>query len=96
MRTDFYNLEIPAVANSGAALPVEEYQDKNVQVSGTFSGLDLHIEGTLDGSNWDAVTESIGTKDIVSIPQTLKAIRVYLTALTSGSVAVQFAGKLRA
>ena len=96
MRTDFYNLTIPAVGQAGAELPVEEYRDKTIQVAGAFTGLNLHIEGTLDGTNWDAVTSPITSKEIVAIPHTLKRMRVYLTALTSGAPIVKLAGRLRA
>jgi hypothetical protein len=93
MRPDVYDLDVPAALGAGLPLPVIEYRDKTIQVTGTFVG-SLQIEGTIDGTNYDAVTPSISSDDLLTIPHTLQAIRVRLTELTSGTPVVKFAGVL--
>ncbi len=95
MRTDIYNLEAPQAIDVGAPLVVEPYTDKTVSIGGAFVAT-LHIDGSLDGTNWDAITNPIATKEIISIPHTLKKIRVSVTAYTSGQPVVKFAGRLTA
>lgn len=95
MRTDFYGLDTPSAPGTGAQLPVEEYTDKSVQLSGTFSVASVTIEGTLDGTNFGDVTGSLtAVGDIGAISSALKAIRVRVDALTGGTAAVKFVGRL--
>ena len=93
MSTHFYDLNVPQSIAVGTLLGVEPYAEKTIQVDGTFVAT-LHLDGSLDGTNWDAVTNPISTPEIVSIPHTLKAIRVNVTAYTSGQPLVKLAGRL--
>ncbi len=65
MRVDTYDLDVPTGDNFGVALPVEDYNEKTVQVTGVFTG-SLAIHGSIDGTNFDAITSSITSEDIVA------------------------------
>lgn len=94
MRTDFVDLDAPQTPSEGTPVNVLEYTDKTVQITGNPTGLDVVIEGTMDGTNWAALTASITAVGFETIAATVKLIRVKLTTLTSGDYDVKFSGRL--
>lgn len=95
-RPDIYDLNVPAgpFPAFGTTLKVIEFTEKTVQVAGTFSGLSMTIEGTIDGTTFEALTGAITDGEIVDLPQTVDLIRVNIAALTTGAPVVKFAGRL--
>ena len=94
MRTDFVDLDAPQTPSEGTPVNVLEYTDKTVQITGSPTGLDVVVEGTMDGTNWSALTASITAIGFETIAATVKLIRVKLIALTSGNYDVKFSGRL--
>lgn len=94
MRTDFVDLDAPSSPGEGDPINVLEYTDKSIQVTGSPTGLDVVIEGTMDGTNWGSLTSSITAIGFETIAVTVKMIRVKLIALTSGNYDVKFSGRL--
>lgn len=94
MRTDFVDLDAPQAPGEGEPVNVLEYTDKTVQITGNPTGLDVVIEGTMDGTNWAALTTSISAIGFETIAATVKLVRVKLNALTSGDYDVKFSGRL--
>lgn len=51
----------PLAANdTGEPLGASQYTDRSVQVSGTFGGASVRIEGSNDGSTWAVLTDPQG------------------------------------
>ena len=48
-------------ADTGRAVSMTEFPDKTVQVTGTFGGGNILIEGSNDGSNWASLHDYAGT-----------------------------------
>lgn len=95
MRNDYVQVPMPgSVPGQGDPVSVAEYFDKTIQVTGTFTGLSLTIQGTMDGTNWGDITSAITAVGITTFEATVKAIRVNATALTSGTPVVTFGGRL--
>lgn len=95
MRNDFIQLPFPSsVPGPGDPVRVEEYTDKTVQVTGTFTGLSMTIEGSMDGINYGAITAPITAVGVTTFAATVKYIRVNATALTSGTPVVNFGGRI--
>lgn len=95
MRHDYVQLPFPgSVPGQGAGVRIEEYTDKTVQVTGTFAGLSMTIQGTMDGTNWGDITAAITAVGITTFTATVKMIRVNATALTSGTPVVTFGGRI--
>lgn len=44
----------------GQQLPLAQYSDRSVQVSGTFGGATVTIEGSNDGTNWFTLADPQG------------------------------------
>jgi hypothetical protein len=44
----------------GDALPFSQYTDKSVQVTGTFGGASVRLQGSNDGTNWFTLTDPQG------------------------------------
>lgn len=88
------NLPLPdpiADGNGGAVL-VEAYRDKLVQVTGTFTAT-VTIQGSLDGSNWVAVTDGAFTgPGFVEIAPAFKYLRAVVSGYASGAPVALFGG----
>lgn len=95
MRNDYVNLPFPSsVPDQGGPVTVAEYFDKTIQVTGTFVGLSMTIQGSMDGTNWSDITAAITAVGITTFDATVRMIRVNATALTSGTPVIQFGGRL--
>lgn len=81
---------------NGNILPVSEYGTAVIQVTGTFVGT-IAFEGTLDGSNWHAISATqIGSGTIATTATTtgiyrlsvsgLASVRARISSYTSGSI----------
>lgn len=58
--TRFKWLAVPN-GNQGNAVSLNTYQDRTIQVGGTFgAGGSVTIKGTNDGTNWIALTDPLG------------------------------------
>lgn len=55
-----------AAGDDGDAIGFSQYTDKSVQVSGTFGGASLRIEGSNDGVNWAVLTDPQGNDLLIS------------------------------
>jgi hypothetical protein len=55
-----------AQGDDGDALSFGQYSDKSVQVSGTFGGATLRVEGTNDGTNWATLTDPQGNDLLIT------------------------------
>lgn len=86
--------------DDGEAVALPNFADRSVQVTGTFgSGGSVRIEGTIDGSNYAALTDpqgnalDIAAAKIESISECVRSIRPRVTAgdgTTSLAVSIIF------
>jgi len=89
-------------AGSFIALPISGVSAAQVEVSGTFTGASLNVDGTVDGTTWVALLTTTGpagaytqnsfstvAKYRVYRVAALTQLRVRASALTSGSVAIK-------
>ena len=44
----------------GAAMQLSKYADKTVQVSGVFNSVTTSIQGSMDGTTWFTMSDSLG------------------------------------
>lgn len=49
-----------AQGETGDALPFSQYTDRSVQVTGTFGGATVAVQGSNDGTNWSTLTDPQG------------------------------------
>ena len=84
-------LAVPAEVGVGAPANVFRHRQKTVQVAGAFTG-SLQLEGTIDGSNWDAVGAPITAPTLFLVDVTVELLRVRVTALTAGRPTAIVAG----
>jgi hypothetical protein len=49
-----------ANGDDGAPVQYTHFADRSVQVSGTFGGATVHIEGSIDGTNYEVLTDPQG------------------------------------
>lgn len=54
------------LGDSGDSLPFSQYTDKSVQVSGTFGGATMRIEGSNNGTDWAVLTDPQGNDLLIS------------------------------
>lgn len=84
MRAVRTTLAIPTSVAAGAATDANEIVDKTVQISGTFVAT-IQLQGTIDGSVWNDLGDPITAATTVMVLGTFKAIRVNVTAYSSGT-----------
>lgn len=86
-RTVYTLLNAVTATGAGTAVtPIHNgssHENLNVQISGTFVGT-VAIEGSLDGTNWTALTSQ--TAPYVGKVFDFPYIRANVTAYTSGSI----------
>lgn len=94
MRLETYQLNVPATApNTGTSQNVRDLREKYVQIGGTFTGLSLTVEVSLNGGTDFAVSgAALTAKGIVSIPEPATHIRVVLGSLSTGAPTVTLGG----
>lgn len=94
----------PTAACAGTAaivMPINGVASTEVQITGTFSGASLNVDGTADGTNWIMLLTATGGSGLFSTtaisaagkykvmrPAGLKQLRVRASALASGTVGV--------
>lgn len=80
-------MNVPVAAGAGTPIDVSEHTAKYVHVIGTIGGGTPTIEGSMDGTNWISVGGVLASNTLVSIPQTLKQLRIAVasSALTGTS-----------
>ncbi len=84
-RQSFYDLVVvqgATTTGTGTAFPITDYENKWVQIGGTFVGT-VTIEITVDGSNWETVA-STTTKAIIQVLPMGLLLRINRTVSTSG------------
>lgn len=84
MKHEVHDLNVPASVANGTAKLVQDLREKYVQFSGTFVAT-MDIEGSMDGTNWATTSTGHNASAIVSVPQSVKYIRIATTAFTSGT-----------
>lgn len=47
-------------ADTGSSVKAPDYPDKTFQITGTFGGATVTIEGSNDGTNWETLTDVAG------------------------------------
>lgn len=89
-----------ASGETGEALAMSQFADKTVQVFGTFSTGSVSLEGSMDGTNWAALTND-GTNALTftggaikSIMENPRFLRPVATTVTSVTVIVGTTGVL--
>lgn len=82
---------IPQAATPSDPLPCKEYQDKLVQVYGTFAAT-VQLQGRMPGGGWQNIGSAVTAPGLVSAPATLSELRLDLTIYTSGTVQAKMGG----
>jgi hypothetical protein len=75
-----------AGADTGIAAELTDLADRSVQVSGTFGGATVAIEGSHDGTNWVGLRDQAGvvlTFTAAGIKQIME-FSLFIRAVTSG------------
>lgn len=70
------------------AVSFPQYADKTVQVAGTFGGASIAVDGSIDGTNYAAMSDQGGTTIAITsagIKQVLQNALYVQPALTGGS-----------
>jgi hypothetical protein len=74
--------------DTGSRIEESDFADRTVQISGTFgSGGSVTIEGSNDGTNWDALTDPQGnaiTKTAAALESITEAPRYLRPNVTAG------------
>jgi hypothetical protein len=83
--------DIPKTANPSDPLPCKEYQDKLVQVYGTFTAT-AQLQGRMPGAGWQNIGAAVTAPGLISAPATLSELRIDLTAYTDGTVQAKMGG----
>lgn len=52
--------------DEGDSLPFSQYTDKSVQVTGTFGGATLRVEGSNNGTDWAVLTDPQGNDLLIT------------------------------
>lgn len=60
-----------AMANGdvGEAVPLSQYSDRSVQVTGTLAGASVTLEGSLDGTTYAPLTDPQGNNLLITSPK---------------------------
>lgn len=77
-----------AGTDSGTPVNIGEYYDRSVQISGTFGGATVTIEGSNDGVNYLPLTDPQGnaiSKTTASIEQIMELTRFIRPVVTGGT-----------
>ncbi len=90
-RPEIITLDVPTANGVGQFVDVFKFSGKTVQFKGTFSA-SLSLEGSLDGSNFLDLNISESSPVIVSIPETIKFLRVRVSSYSSGTPEALFSG----
>lgn len=54
-------------ADVGQALPLGNYADRSIQISGTFgAGGSVSLQGSLDGNNWATLNDTFGNSLVIT------------------------------
>lgn len=83
-----------ANGDQGSTVELPTWSDRSVQVVGTFGGGTLTMQGSNDGTNWQALTDPQGTdiaktgNALEQISELTRYIRPSLAGGAAGSVAV--------
>jgi hypothetical protein len=75
------------VGDSGAPIELPNYSDRSVQVTGTFGGGTIVIEGSIDGTNYVTLTDPSSTalsKTSAFIEGILELVRFIRPRVTAG------------
>ena len=86
-------------ADTGTSSSVPEYSDKTVQITGTFGGATVTLQGSNDDTNWTTLTDIQGTAlavtaaDISLVAENPLYVRAITTGGTGTDVDVIIAAK---
>lgn len=61
-----------AGSENGDSASISRWQDKTVQVTGTFTN--MTIQGSNDGANWATLRDPQGTALVITVPNDVRAI----------------------
>lgn len=93
MRYEDYALQVVTDAGqSGGVLSVKDLAQKWIQFAGTFVAT-LLVQGTINGTDFVTIA-TVTSAGLVEVPQTLKAIRIFTSAYTSGTPGAVISGFL--
>ena len=75
----------------GASIDAHEYGDRTVQISGTFDGATVVLQGSNDGTNWFSLTDPQGNaiSKTTAAMETVMEVPLYTRANSSGGGASQ-------
>lgn len=76
------------VGNTGSPVENPAHSDRSVQVTGTFGGSTVTIEGSNDGSNWSTLTDTAAgalTFTSAGLRQILQVTRYIRPSVAAGS-----------
>ena len=79
-----------ATGDTGEPLSNPSYADRSVQVTGTFGGATITIEGSNDGTNYTTLTDTAGAAlsfTVTGVRQILQVTR-YIRPLVTGGAGV--------
>ncbi len=80
--------DFDAAGQDGATAEIASFTDRSVQVSGTFGGTTVTIEGSNNGTTWVTLTDTAGTAltfTSAGLRQILQVTRYIRAKTTSGT-----------
>lgn len=85
MRSQVFNLAVPLTTGQGASLPTRDFSGKWVQISGSFTGGTVVLQGSINDSDFlDLASGAKTAPAIFEVPEHINSIRVSTTVDISG------------
>jgi len=84
MRHDLATIPFPTGVGAANSIRVEHFQEKTVQIDGTFVA-DIDIEGSVNGTTYHPLRTGISAPGIFLITEAVRNLRLRATGFTSSA-----------
>jgi hypothetical protein len=87
-------------SDTGQALSMPTFGDRTIQLAGTFGGGTCIIQGSIDGVNWETLTDPLGnllsftSNDIATITEATRFIRPILSGASGPNLLVTLLSRI--